>query len=438
MNFVMTALMATEILIAEYIFCRGLKRKQYFPLRVVFCFLIAIAATLWVEFLYYVLTQREFIYGEVTAWGDSVFKAVYYFLIYVMTIVCVGACFKENVWTILFHCAGGYVIQYMTGNLLSLLFCLPPLRQFSEVAYVYFPIRAALVAAVYCAVYFLLLRRYETFSGTKQNIRNKAILSMMVIFLCIGLSRITIDDATRGFLATLAETIYAIVSCALLLAILLGLTENDKMKEEVDFLNELWRRDREQYKLSKENIDLINIKCHDLKHQIAALRNEHTSEQQIREVEEAVMIYNSVVKTGNEVLDVVLTEKSLLCEKNKITLTCVANGADMTFIDSMDIYSLFGNALSNAIESVQKIKEETRRCISLNVKTVGKMLSVHIENFYDGEIRLENGLPVTDKGKDYHGFGMKSMRAIAEKYGGGMNVIAKNGKFCLDIVLPVQ
>jgi hypothetical protein len=326
----------------------------------------------------------------------------------------------------------------MTGNLLSLLFCLPPLRQFSAAAYVYFPIRAALVAAVYWAVYFFLLRRYETFSGTKQNIRNKAILSMMVIFLCIGLSRITIDDATRGFLATLAETIYAIVSCALLLAILLGLTENDKMKEEVDFLNELWRRDREQYKLSKENIDLINIKCHDLKHQIAALRNEHTSEQQIREIEEAVMIYNSVVKTGNEVLDVVLTEKSLLCEKNKITLTCVANGADMAFIDSMDIYSLFGNALSNAIESVQKIKEETRRCISLNVKTVGKMLSVHIENFYDGEILLENGLPVTDKGKDYHGFGMKSMRAIAEKYGGGMNVIAKNGKFCLDIVLPVQ
>ena len=215
-----------------------------------------------------------------------------------------------------------------------------------------------------------------------------------------------------------------------------NLSEKEKIQEEVDIMKEVLHREHEQYKLSKENIELINIKCHDLKHQLNALRK-NPSDKNIEEIEQAIMIYDSVVKTGNDVLDVILTEKSLLCEKNKIVLTCMVDGKSLDFMDNSDIYSLFGNALSNAIEAVMNLSDTDRRTISLNVSTSFNILSIHVENFFDTKLKFENGLPITNRDKNYHGYGMKSMDMIAKKYQGALQVSINNDKFSLDIVLPV-
>ncbi len=64
------------------------------------------------------------------------------------------------------------------------------------------------------------------------------------------------------------------------------------------------------------------------------------------------------------------------------------------------------------------------------------MLSVHMENYYEGEITFENGLPKTSRDTGYHGFGVKSMSYIVKKYNGYMNMSAESGVFTLDIVFP--
>ena len=67
------------------------------------------------------------------------------------------------------------------------------------------------------------------------------------------------------------------------------------------------------------------------------------------------------------------------------------------------------------------------------------MVSIHIENYFDGERIVTNGLPKTTKGdEDYHGFGMLSMRIIAEKYGGTLAVEFRGNVFCLNIMFPVR
>ena len=60
------------------------------------------------------------------------------------------------------------------------------------------------------------------------------------------------------------------------------------------------------------------------------------------------------------------------------------------------------------------------------------------ENYYSGRLRIENGLPVSDKDSSEHGFGIKSMKLIAEKYGGGISVNTENDKFTLDIYFETQ
>ena len=62
---------------------------------------------------------------------------------------------------------------------------------------------------------------------------------------------------------------------------------------------------------------------------------------------------------------------------------------------------------------------------------------MHIENYYSGELEFEDGLPkTTQEDNGYHGFGMRSISMIAEKYGGYMEVNASDGVFRLDISFP--
>lgn len=78
------------------------------------------------------------------------------------------------------------------------------------------------------------------------------------------------------------------------------------------------------------------------------------------------------------------------------------------------------------------------RHIAMKVRRMGDMCSIHIENYYDGEIEFQDELPKTDKDERYHGFGMKSMQRIVASYGGVMSVTAQRPKFSLDILIPLD
>ena len=151
-----------------------------------------------------------------------------------------------------------------------------------------------------------------------------------------------------------------------------------------------------------------------------------------------ISIYDSSVKTGNEALDTILTEKRLLCESRKITLTCVADGGALAFMAAADIYALFGNALDNAIEAVTTLDDQAKRSITLVVRQVMGCASVHVENYCDAAPAFVDGMPQTSKAdRASHGFGVRSMRQTAERYGGTFSASADDGTFRLDIMIPL-
>ena len=117
--------------------------------------------------------------------------------------------------------------------------------------------------------------------------------------------------------------------------------------------------------------------------------------------------------------------------------TCVADGRQLSFLDPIDLYTLFGNALDNAIENVRKLPQVERRVISLTVFEKPGLSVIQLENYYDGELRFQDGLPVTSKAdREDHGFGMRSIRSLAEKYGGSISIDGENSIFLLSITLP--
>ena len=208
--------------------------------------------------------------------------------------------------------------------------------------------------------------------------------------------------------------------------------------QEMQLLEHMLHLQKQQLQTSKDTIDIINIKYHDLKHQLSMLEG-RLSESELKELKDAISIYNLSIKTGNDVLDVILAEKSLKCWKKSIKLNCIADGQSLAFMRSSDIYSLFGNAIDNAIEAAQNLEDPDKRVISLSVKRAMDMVAIHIENYYKGVLSFENDLPKTTK-KDarYHGFGFKSIKMIAQKYNGFMSFDASNNIFKLNILLPFR
>lgn len=220
-----------------------------------------------------------------------------------------------------------------------------------------------------------------------------------------------------------------------------SLEKKQHAEQELDMIQQLWYRQQDQYRLSQENIDLINRKCHDLKHQMSAIRHMKDDEEinrQLKEMEHSVMIYDSVVKTGNPVLDTVLTEKCLYCEEHQIEMTCMADGSHLDFIDKVDLYTMFGNAIDNAVESVMKLTEKEKRVIQVSVFNEKNLLMIRVKNHCEGKLKFVDGLPITTKkDKGYHGFGLKSMEHTAEKYDGTVVCQQLGNAFVLQILLPI-
>lgn len=197
----------------------------------------------------------------------------------------------------------------------------------------------------------------------------------------------------------------------------------------------------EQYLQSQRNIDQVNRKYHDLKHYIAAIRAETSPEKRsdfLDQLESSIRGYEYEVNTGNPILNAILGPKLARCHELDINATCVVDGAALTFMDAMSLSALFGNALDNAIESVEKVPQE-QRLIKITAYQKDSFVLVRVENHFDGEVCMVDGLPQTTKNDSLtHGYGMKNMKSVVESYGGSLTVRAQDGWFTILALLPAQ
>lgn len=211
------------------------------------------------------------------------------------------------------------------------------------------------------------------------------------------------------------------------------------LRQEESMLKYLQGEKEKQYEYSKQNMDVINQKCHDLKRQIQALRfsQDEEKEKLYQETQSAADFFDYVVKTDNEMINTILTEKGLICHNKRIRLTCTVKGGDFSHIPVIDLYTMLSNALDNAIECVEKYEEEEKKIISVHISQVGAMNCIMIENYFDGELNYQNGQLVTSKEDTaYHGFGVRSIQMLSKKYKGDMRISHVNQTFSLQIMLP--
>ena len=113
----------------------------------------------------------------------------------------------------------------------------------------------------------------------------------------------------------------------------------------------------------------------------------------------------------------------------------MADGQLVAFMERADLYALFDNLLGNALEYLETQPEENR-FVRLSVRGMSGFVRIEAENWFSGTLTMDGGLPVSTKGDETeHGFGMKSIRRIVEKYNGTMSVGAESDLFTVRIIL---
>lgn len=407
----------TEVLIAELIFLYSAQKREKFLLR----YLISTAVCLLVAYFFPVPRNMM---------SSPLYQLVRFLFLFGLTIAVTQCSFLVSPSPLLAACVAGYASQHTAYHVTNLISHTEFLMDIADRGRV-------LELIVFPIVYLLLFLTFGLFVARnechkKSDIRFN-ILSVIIVFICVVLSRFAryLDE-----FGDISVSIYTITCCLLALTVQFVLYRMVDLRHEIDTVRLLWQEERKQYAISKKNIELINIKTHDLKHKLSALQGQLPQEE-LDSIRDAVRIYDSNIKTGNEALDVLLTENSLRCSQEGILLTYMGNGADLGFMNIMDVYSLFGNAVSNAVEAVQTLSDPEKRVIDIVSERKGDIINISITNYFSGELRFEDGLPLTHKQEEagYHGFGMKSMRLIAEKYGGKITARADGEVFNLSIYL---
>lgn len=414
----------TELILAIGIFFPSISRRKLFLFRATGCLAITYLSAYLIPVVWY-------------SWSNI----LRYLLFLLLIVVSIVICFRTTFWEALFYGVAGYAIQHFSYLVWSLLALIKP-DYFSNLGM--FTIwRLLLEVFAYIPFAFIFSQRIKLRMDFPVNNRSLLLLSltMVVSAVILNYTRVIYSDSFSKVSNIVCAT-YSLISCLLALAVQFELLEHSNLKQELSIVEQLWHHDQEQYAISVENINLINLKCHDLKHQIALLRQNNFNQDAtsaLMEMEEAVSIYNSAIKTENEVLDVILTQKSLMCEKNQIKLTCMIDGESFNFIHTRDLYSIFGNIIDNAVEAVRKLENPEKRIIGITGVRSANFLKVQIENYFNSQIVFQNGLPqTTKKDKDFHGFGLKSVRLLVEKYSGSVSIHTVDDIFYLNIMIPIR
>lgn len=366
------------------------------------------------------------------------FYTYYFFLPFFLSIIFLIFCYKLNFTESLFFalCAwfGENAVSGLSGDITLL--CGFEVRGVTHLI-----IRIALMV-FYWFIYYLMVV-YK--SKDKKIVKVNNIATIVVAIL--GVASLTLLAQLKSAYPELKQKLvniivysYSALFSLFTLAYMNGLFQNEILKEDVDTLENALKKQAEIYELNQENIDYINIKLHDLSKKISLINKDNLEikdKEIIDSVSKRIKIYSNVPKTGNEAIDTVIASKSLLIEKENIRFSCIANGSLLSFMPSIDIFSLIGNALDNAIEA--ELKEDVNhRLISMRICSNEDNILFEMQNYCSTMDKIDKNFKTSKKDKTYHGYGIKGMKYIVKKYGGTLDIEKTDELFCVSVLLPLK
>lgn len=298
----------------------------------------------------------------------------------------------------------------------------------------YFIIMPVVCALTMAAAYFTVVRYINKMGDFQINYRVVLFIACAFLLVAALLTHYIRQMVFWQSAALVSLMAMAVLFALLVLVILFMNIKAVTLSQENIILTQLLNKDKQHYEQTRLSNEKIQIKYHDMK---KLQRGGIINYSELSDVDGDKEILFSTYFTGNSALDVVLSEKALMCERLGIRFICTADGKAIDFMKPHHIYSFMVNALENSIESVRK--RDDNREVEVVIVRKENMCIIKTVNYTDSEtLDMCEGVPkTTKKNSEEHGFGVKSMRNVVNFYGGNIKFFVENHKFTMIAVMPI-
>lgn len=214
---------------------------------------------------------------------------------------------------------------------------------------------------------------------------------------------------------------------------------NQKQKSMLKQADQQINHQYDLFMRRKADEDRLRIIYHDLQNHLSVLRelSEEKGRKYLGELMDQTEDELSKIDTGNATLNVLIEQKRQACKSKDIALLPYVSFRDGGFLTQMEVCALFGNAIDNAIEAIER-DEADNRTIKITGGTIANCLVVQIENQTKSELQFAKGLPQTAKGDAFrHGLGLRSIQQILKSHEGALSIEVKDSRFILQWIMPI-
>lgn len=417
-----------ELLLATSVYVFKLRRRNHFWLWLVLCLSCFIGFAYSWSLIPYI--------NSVTS---IIFSILFFFIAFFGLIGSLMACFKVNIQAAMFLGTAGYAMQHFTYKLIQIVIgsIEKGIPSFVDNNYGIYGIYASFVIISLPIFYNMFGKKIHN-NETLIIKDSRLLIISIILIICTVILNLIYESFVKVSNLTLfiVGCLFDMVCCFLTLFIEFEMLKSKEISEAYIQMKTIWESEKKQLEISKENMDYMKILAHDLKHEL----NESTlliSKDKVDELNHRIAAFGNSIKTGNDILDLVIAERTLIVQKENINLSIIADGSVLSNMKQSDCYSLFMNIMDNAIDAVKELPKDQRE-ISLAVRESMGMILIHEVNPFKGALNFKDGLPQTTKRDSmYHGFGTKSIKGIVDSYSGDCEISIKdNNIYVLNILLP--
>lgn len=348
-------------------------------------FVVAYSVVMGCEFLYLILAKLSiYVIAEegVSPLSDNMWQLIAIkFLTYIMFVIVKQISSKTR--------------KQMTGEIFVMYLCLP------------------------IATFGMMLTVFYSGVDFEANTTQKILMTIFMLLMVLG--NILIFNAFNKY----AEKVYEDSKRDMIIT---------KQNDELAHLQELFHKNEQHQEMIHDTSNYLKI----IEKLLTLGENKQANDvlsELNRELEKNVMTFYC----NNTIFNALLSEKAMCAEQQNINFDVfVEPNIRLETIKEMDLISMLGNLIDNAIRGAGESENEKTVQVKVFMQNAGNVLVVKILNDYSGKIEIKNEELVSTKSdKGIHGLGIKSVIHTASKYEGYLEFFIENNKFTSILILPV-
>ncbi|MDF2589857.1 MAG: histidine kinase, gyrase and HSP90-like ATPase family protein [Anaerocolumna sp.] len=421
---ILSSMVSVSIILdfVDTFFERSYKNKYiYYGIRAAFILLLAGVNAInnsWLNILTVVIIAELI---SITFYSSHWIKSLLYIII---VVICMGACE-----------AFGIALIHYIYNVLHITVKSDAMRAFFDMT-----ITQVFVIFINHTIIIQILHKKNINELTNQQYFFTFIYAVFSVINIGVLSALLRDTSSEGeILFVLITIVGTVIINSQFLKILEYASENNRLQYENNLFLQQSKMQYSYYdKLEQQHRESLSI-LHDVKRHIRAIEELYRHNEQDTANKYAQDICNILDSfklneyTHNRVLNIILNDKIRLAEQNNIKLICKIDDVDLSFIDNIDLTTIFANLLDNAIEACDELKNSEKK-ITLQVGAFNNLVVINIKNPVENVINEHHNNLISLK-KKHSGIGIPNVVKVLSKYNGDFTIQREGNNFVCNIVL---